>query len=444
MRASELRAEILRSVERYYDAAFPERGFQPGETPVPCAGRTFDSDELVCLVDSALDFWLTSGRYAARFEHAFARFTGVRHAMLCNSGSSANLLAVAALTSPKLGERRLQPGDEVITAAAAFPTTVFPLVQYGLVPVFVDAELGTYNANPDRIAEAITPRTRAIMLAHTLGNPFDLDRVLELAHQHDLWLIEDNCDALGSAWRGRRTGSFGHLATASFYPAHHITMGEGGCVLAGSPLLKSIVESFRDWGRDCWCKPGCDNTCGQRFAGQMGELPVGYDHKYTYAHAGYNLKLTDMQAAIGVAQLSKLPGFIETRKYNWRRLRDALAGLDEFLILPHASAHADPSWFGFAVTLREDAPFERRDLIDFLESRRIATRLLFAGNLTRQPALQGVNYRIAGELSATDVIMRRTFWVGVYPGLTEPMIDYVADSIRAFVHQADRVPAMVH
>ena len=348
-------------------------------------------------MDSALDFWLTSGRYAARFEHELARFVGTRHAMLCNSGSSANLLAVAALTSPKLGDRRLQPGDEVITAAAAFPTTVFPIVQHALVPVFVDADLGTYNANPDRIAEAITPRTRAIVLAHTLGNPFDLDRVLALAHQHDLWVIEDNCDALGSAWRGRMTGTFGHLATASFYPAHHITMGEGGCVLTGTPLLKTIVESFRDWGRDCWCEPGSDNTCGKRFTRQMGGLPPGYDHKYTYAHAGYNLKLTDMQAAIGVAQLRKLPGFIEARKRNWKRLRDALSGLENFLILPHASEHADPSWFGFAITLREEAPFERKDLIEFLESRRIATRLLFAGNLTRQPAFQGVHYRICGR-----------------------------------------------
>jgi CDP-6-deoxy-D-xylo-4-hexulose-3-dehydrase len=444
MTACDLRAEILRGVARYHEAAFPERPFLPGETPVPCAGRTFDSDELAHLVDSALDFSLTSGRYAARFEQELARFVDVRHAMLCNSGSSANLLAVAALTSPKLGDRRLQPGDEVITAAAAFPTTVFPIVQHALVPVFVDADLGTYNANADRMAEAITPRTRAIMLAHTLGNPFDVDRVLALARQHDLWVIEDNCDALGSSWRGRMTGTFGDLATASFYPAHHITTGEGGCVFTGTPLLKTLVESFRDWGRDCWCEPGTDNTCGKRFACQMGGLPPGYDHKYTYAHAGYNLKLTDMQAAIGVAQLRKLPGFIEARKRNWQRLREALAGLEHFLILPSASEHADPSWFGFAITLGPEAPFERRELIEFLESRRIATRLLFAGNLTRQPAFRGVNYRIAGGLATTDVIMHRTFWVGVYPGLTEPMIDYVADTIRQFARQADRIPAMSH
>jgi CDP-6-deoxy-D-xylo-4-hexulose-3-dehydrase len=434
-----LRNQVLESVTRYYAAAFPEHAFAPGETPVPCAGRAFDADELVHLVDAALDFWLTAGRYAARFEHEFARFVGVRHAVLCNSGSSANLLAVAALTSPKLGDRRLRPGDEVITAAAAFPTTVFPLLQYSLVPVFVDVELGTYNASPERIEEAISPRTRAIVLAHALGNPFDLDKVLELARKHDLWVIEDNCDALGSAWRGRRTGTFGDLATASFYPAHHITMGEGGCVLTDQPLLKTIVESFRDWGRDCWCDTGAANTCAKRFAWQLGELPAGYDHKYIYTHAGYNLKLTDMQAAVGVAQLRKLPGFIEARKRNWKRLRQALSELGDFLVLPHATEHADPSWFGFAVTVREGAPFDRKSLVASLESRRIATRPLFAGNLTRQPVFQGVNYRVPGDLSNTDIVMHRTFWVGVYPGLTEAMMEYVADAFRQFVRQADRV-----
>jgi CDP-6-deoxy-D-xylo-4-hexulose-3-dehydrase len=436
------RDQILASVSRYHAEAFPERAFVPGETLVPCAGRTFDADELVHLVDASLDFWLTSGRYAARFEHDFARFMGVRHAVLCNSGSSANLLAVAALTSPKLGERRLQPGDEVVTVAAAFPTTVFPLVQYGLVPVFVDVELGTYNAIPDRIAEAITPRTRAIMLAHTLGNPFDLDVIVELARRHDLWLIEDNCDALGSTWRGRQTGTFGDLATVSFYPAHHITMGEGGCVLTDQPLLKTIVESFRDWGRDCWCQTGADNTCSKRFTQQIGDLPRGYDHKYVYSHAGYNLKLTDMQAAVGVAQLRKLPAFIQARKRNWSRLRESLSELEEFFILPRASACADPSWFGFAVTLREDAPFSRNAVVEFLESRRIATRMLFAGNLTRQPAFQGVSCRISGDLANTDSVMRRTFWVGVYPGLTEPMIDWIAESFHQFARQPDLTPAM--
>jgi CDP-4-dehydro-6-deoxyglucose reductase, E1 len=437
-----LRSDILALVARYHAEAFSEHAFVPGETPIPVAGRVFDADELVHLADASLDFWLTSGRYATRFEHEFARFVGVRHAMLCNSGSSANLLAVAALTSPRLAERRLKPGDEVITVAAGFPTTVFPLVQYGLVPVFVDVDLATYNANPDRIEEAITPRTRAIMLAHTLGNPFDVDRVTALARRHELWLIEDNCDALGSTWRGRRTGTFGHLATASFYPAHHITMGEGGCVLTDLPLLKTIVESFRDWGRDCWCETGADNTCGKRFEWKAGELPAGYDHKYVYTHVGYNLKLTDMQAAIGVAQLHKLPAFIEGRKRNWRRLREALAGLEDFLILPSASEHAEPSWFGFAVTLRDDAPFGRREFVEHLESRRIATRMLFAGNLTRQPAFAGVNYRVSGELTATDAVMQRTFWVGVYPGLTEPMIDYMADCFREFVRQPGRAREM--
>src|SRR5579859_1515132 len=433
-----LRKQILESVNRYHAAAFPEHIFVPGETPVPCGGRAFDADDMVHLVDAALDFWLTGGRYAAQFEQDFARFVGVRHAVLCNSGSSANLLAVAALTSPKLRDRRLRPGDEVITAAAAFPTTVFPLLQYGLTPVFVDVELGTYNPGAERIEEAISPRTRAIALAHTLGNPFDLDKVLDLARRHDLWVIEDNCDALGSAWRGRRTGTFGDLATASFYPAHHITMGEGGCVLTGQPLLKTIVESFRDWGRDCWCDTGADNTCGKRFAWQLGKLPPGYDHKYTYSHVGYNLKLTDMQAAIGVAQLRKLPGFIEARKRNWQRLRDALGELEDFLILPRAIENADPSWFGFAVTVREGAPFDRKSLVEFLESRRIATRPLFAGNLTRQPVFQGVNYRVSGDLTNTDTIMQRTFWVGVYSGLTEAMMDYVADAFRQFVRHADR------
>ena len=442
MTETKLRDEVLASVTRYHAAAFSERQFVPGQTPVPCAGRAFDADELMHLVDSALDFWLTGGRYAARFEHEFARFVGVRHAVLCNSGSSANLLAVAALTSPKLRDRRLQPGDEVVTVAAAFPTTVFPLLQYGLIPVFVDVDLGTYNAISDRVAEAITPRTRAIVLAHTLGNPFDLDRIVELARRHNLWLIEDNCDALGSTWRGRRTGTFGDLATASFYPAHHITMGEGGCVLTDQPLLKTIVESFRDWGRDCWCAAGTDNTCGMRFARQFGDLPAGYDHKYVYSHIGYNLKLTDMQAAVGVAQLRKLPAFIEARKRNWNRLREALAGLEEFLILPRAADFADPSWFGFALTVREQAPFARNTLVAYLESRRIATRMLFAGNLTRQPVFQGVNFRVSGDLTNTDTVMRRTFWVGVYPGLNDSMLDWIAESFRQFARQPELMSAM--
>ena len=443
MTATEMRAEILERVARYSDTAFPKCGFVPDETPVPVAGRTFDADELVHLVDAALDFWLTTGRYALKFEQEFARFLGVRHAVLCNSGSSANLLAVAALTSPRLGERQLRPGDEVITVAAAFPTTVFPIVQHRLTPVFVDIELATYNANVDRIEAAITPRTRAIMLAHTLGNPYDLDRVMHLVDRHNLWLIEDNCDALGSEWRGRRTGTFGHLATASFYPAHHITMGEGGCVVTDVPLLKTIVESFRDWGRDCWCPTGAVNTCGKRFDKSFGDLPAGYDHKYVYTHLGYNLKLTDLQAAIGVAQLQKLPAFIEARKRNWRLLRELLSELEEFFILPQASENADPSWFGFALTLREDAPFSRNDLTQHLEKHGIATRLLFAGNLTRQPAFAEVHYRVAGDLDNTDIIMRRSFWIGVHAGMTEPMIDHVAGVFRQFIFAAQRVRAHV-
>jgi len=443
MTATEMRADILERVGRYAACAFPQRAFVPDEASIPVAGRVFDSDELVHLVDAALDFWLTAGRYAVKFENEFARFLGVRHAVLCNSGSSANLLAVAALTSSRLGERQMRPGDEVITVAAAFPTTVFPIVQHGLTPVCVDVDLGTYNASADQIEAAITPRTRAIMLAHTLGNPFDLDRVMQLVRRHDLWLIEDNCDALGSTWQGRRTGTFGHLATASFYPAHHITMGEGGCVLTDVPLLKTIVESFRDWGRDCWCPTGAENTCGKRFDKTFANLPAGYDHKYVYTHLGYNLKLTDLQAAIGVAQLHKLPTFIEARKRNWRLLHEALSEFENFLILPRASAGADPSWFGFAVTLREDAPFSRNELTQHLESHRIATRLLFAGNLTRQPAFQGVRYRVAGDLDNTDIIMRRSFWIGVYPGVTEPMIDHVAGEFRRFILAPERARAQV-
>lgn len=433
--AERLRQEILRLVADYYAKAFPSQEFVPGETPVPVSGRVFDADDLVHLVDASLDFWLTTGRYADQFEREFARFMGVRHAILCNSGSSANLLALSALTSLKLGERRLKPGDEVITVAAGFPTTVNPIVQNGLVPVFLDIELGTYNVDVRYLDEAIGPRTRAIMLAHTLGNPFNVDAVLEVVKRHDLWLIEDNCDALGSTYKGRLTGTFGDLATVSFYPAHHITMGEGGCVLTNRPRLKTLVESFRDWGRDCWCDPGKENTCGKRFEWQLGELPYGYDHKYIYSHIGYNLKLTDMQAAVGVAQLKKLPGFIEARKRNWRLLYEGLKPFEEFLILPQPTPGSDPSWFGFPITLRFEAPFTRNDLVRYLESRKIATRLLFGGNLIRQPAYQDVSYRVVGELKNTDVVMNQTFWVGVYPGLTEQMIAYIIETVATFVRE---------
>jgi CDP-6-deoxy-D-xylo-4-hexulose-3-dehydrase len=428
-----IRKEILERVAEFYRVEFAQTHFVPGETPVPVSGRVFDDDDLTHLVDASLDFWLTTGRYADQFEQEFARFFGVRHAMLCNSGSSANLLAVSALTSDKLGNKRLQPEDEVITVAAGFPTTVSAIIQNKLVPVFLDIELGTYNVDTTHLEEAISPRTRGIMIAHTLGNPFELDTVLDVATRYNLWLIEDNCDALGSTYRGKLTGTFGHLATASFYPAHHITMGEGGCVLTNQPQLKVLVESFRDWGRDCWCDPGKANTCGKRFEWRLGQLPYGYDHKYIYSHIGYNLKLTDMQAAVGVAQLKKLSRFIEIRKRNWQLLHDGLKLFEEFLILPRATPHTDPSWFGFLITVRPEAPFKRDALVHYLESRNIATRSLFGGNLTRQPAYQDVAYRVVGELKNTDITMNHTFWIGVYPGLTEEMVAFVLETFESFM-----------
>ncbi len=429
----ELKQRILALVAEYYEAEFAERNFVPGESAVPVSGRTFDARELINLVDSSLEFWLTTGRYAEQFERAFAKTIGVRHALLCNSGSSANLLALSSLTSPKLEDRQIKSGDEVITVAAGFPTTVNPIVQNHLVPVFLDIELGTYNIDVRYLEEAISPKTRAIMIAHTLGNPFNLDVVMEVANCHNLWLIEDNCDAVGSTYNGRNTGTFGHLATTSFYPAHHITMGEGGCVLTKSPILKKIVESFRDWGRDCWCAPGDTNTCGKRFDWQLGDLPCGYDHKYIYSHVGYNLKMTDMQAAVGVAQLAKLDQFTATRKQNYQQLRDGLEPFEEFLILPEATPNSDPSWFGFLVTVRPDAPFGRNELVRYLEENHIATRQLFGGNLTRQPAYQDVNYRIVGELTNTDIVMNQSFWIGVYPSLTPPMLDYAIERFASFI-----------
>jgi CDP-6-deoxy-D-xylo-4-hexulose-3-dehydrase len=433
--ADQIRQEILRLIARYTPEAFSPRAFVPGQTPIPVSGRVFDADDVRHLVDAALDFWLTSGRYADQFEHEFARYMGIRHAILCNSGSSANLLALSALTSPNLGDRALQRGDEVITVAAGFPSTVNPAIQNGLVPVFLDIALPTYNLDVRTLEEAVGPRTRAIMVAHTLGNPFEVDAVLEVVRRHNLWLVEDNCDALGSTYQGRLTGTFGDLATVSFYPAHHITMGEGGCVLTRNPQIKVLVESFRDWGRDCWCDPGKENTCGKRFGWQQGQLPYGYDHKYIYSHIGYNLKVTDMQAAVGVAQLKKLPRFIEARKFNFRLLYDGLKPFEEYFILPEATAGSDPSWFGFLVTVRPEAPFTRNDLIRYLSSRKIDTRLLFGGNLTRQPAYQDVPCRVVGELKNTDLVMNRTFWVGVYPGLTEVMLSYVIESVRTFIRE---------
>ncbi len=428
-----IRQRIRELVRAYYEASFDDMGFRPGETAVPVSGKVFDADELTHLVDASLDFWLTTGRFAAEFEREFAKLIGVRHASLCNSGSSANLLALTTLTAPQLGDRQLRPGDEVITVAAGFPTTLNPIIQNGLTPVFLDIDIRTHNMDVSRLEEAISPRTKAIMMAHALGNPFDLDVVTAVAQQHNLWLVEDNCDALGSAYRGRLTGTFGHLATVSFYPAHHITMGEGGVVLTDSPRLKKLVESFRDWGRDCWCAPGKDNTCGKRFEWQLGELPFGYDHKYIYSHIGYNLKLTDMQAAVGVAQLQKLPGFIAARKRNWQWLRDGLQPFEEFFILPEPTPHSDPSWFGFLLTVRPSAPFTRNQLIRFLEDHKIATRLLFGGNLTRQPAYQDIPYRVVGDLRHTDLAMNQTFWIGVYPGLTAEMIGYVIETFAEFL-----------
>jgi CDP-6-deoxy-D-xylo-4-hexulose-3-dehydrase len=433
-RAAQLRAEILQLVAEYYKEAFAPVPFQPGVTPVPVSGRVFDDAEIKHLVEAALDFWLTTGRFAAQFEREFARFFGLRHAMLVNSGSSANLLALSCLTSPKLGDRALRPGDEVITVAAGFPTTVNPIFQNQLVPVFVDVHIPTYNVDVDQLEAALSDRTRAIMLAHTLGNPFDAQRVVDFARRHQLWLIEDCCDAVGATYQGKKVGTFGDLATVSFYPAHHITMGEGGCVLTDNSKLKTLVESFRDWGRDCWCEPGKDNTCGKRFGWQLGELPEGYDHKYTYSHIGYNLKATDMQAAVGVAQLAKLPAFIEARRRNFQVLWQGLSDLAEFFILPQATPGSEPSWFGFPITVADDAPFTRNQLVQFLEARKIGTRLLFGGNLTRQPAYQGLRHRVIESLENTDRVMHNTFWLGIYPGVSTAMLDFVIESIHEFVH----------
>jgi CDP-4-dehydro-6-deoxyglucose reductase, E1 len=432
----ELRARTRALAAEYYEAALRPPPFVAGESWVPVSGRVFDATELEFLVDASLDFWLTTGRFATQFEREFARVVGVRHALLCNSGSSANLLATSALTSWKLGDRQLRPGDEIITVAAGFPTTVNPAIQHGLVPVFLDVDLGTYDIDVTRLEEAVSSKTRAIILAHTLGNPFNIDAVTALAKRHGLWLVEDSCDALGSTYRGTHVGTFGDLATVSFYPAHHITMGEGGCVLTNAPKMKTILESFRDWGRDCWCEPGKENTCGKRFDWQLGDLPHGYDHKYIYSHIGYNLKATDMQAAVGVAQLQKLSGFIERRRHNWQRLRDGLAELSDVFVLPHATEHSDPSWFGFALTVKPDAPFSRNELVRWLDARRIATRQLFAGNLLRQPAYRDVPHRVVGDLTNTDLVMRGTFWLGVYPGITDAMVDYMVDSVRLFCAQA--------
>jgi len=430
---SELRAQIQQLTTEYYQEAFPAQEFVPGQSPTPVSGRVFDQADLFAIVDSGLDFWLTAGRFADQFESKFAKFVGVRDARLVNSGSSANLVAVSVLTSPTLGDRQLKPGDEVITVAAGFPTTVNPILQNRLVPVFVDVKLGAYNIDVTQLDAALSSRSKAIILAHTLGNPFNVTAVVEFARRHNLWLIEDCCDALGSTWNGRTLGTFGDIATFSFYPAHHITMGEGGCVATNKPQLTKLIECFRDWGRDCWCAPGKDNTCGKRFDWQLGTLPYGYDHKYTYSHIGYNLKVSDMQAAVGLSQLAKLPGFIARRKKNFAYLKAGLQPLSAFLILPEHEPEADPSWFGFPIGVRKTAPFERDQLTRALDNARIGTRLLFGGNLTRQPAYSGSEMRVVGSLPNTDFVMEQVFWVGVYPGLTQPMLDHIVTTIRNFV-----------
>lgn len=435
----EIRKKILELVGQYADLAFEKQPFQPGSGVVPPSGKVIGSKELRYMVDASLDGWLTTGRYNDEFEKKLGEFLGVKHVLTTNSGSSANLLAFSALTSPLLGDRALKAGDEVISVAAGFPTTVNPILQYGMVPVFVDVHIPTYNIDPEKIEEAISGKTKAIFLAHTLGNPYNLDEVTRIAEKHGLWLIEDCCDALGSTYTPdsspltpRLVGTFGDIGTVSFYPAHHITMGEGGAVFTNDNLLKRIVESFRDWGRDCYCPPGKDNTCGKRFGWQLGDLPQGYDHKYTYSHLGYNLKISDMQAACGLAQLGSLPGFIEKRKSNFAYLKDRLKSCEEFLILPEATAKSDPSWFGFPITIRDNAGINRVDLLKYLDQNKIGSRLLFAGNLTRQPYMKGRNYRVSGELINTDAIMNNTFWIGIYPGLDNEMLDFVVEKTESF------------
>jgi len=438
--AAQLRRQILDLTAQYWLESSPPGDFIPGVSPVPVSGKVIDACDVSAVVDSALDAWFTTGRFADTFERNLARFVGVRSASLVNSGSSANLVALSTLTSPKLGERRLNPGDEVITVAAGFPTTVNPIFQNRLVPVFVDVTVPEYEIDVRQLEAARSDRTRAVFVAHTLGNVFDLDAVCAFTRKHNLWLIEDCCDALGSTYKGRNVGTFGDIATLSFYPAHHITTGEGGAVLTDKPALQVLIESFRDWGRDCWCDPGKDNTCGKRFEWQLGSLPCGYDHKYIYSHIGYNLKATDMQAALGASQLTKLPEFIARRKANFHHLKAALAGLEEYLILPEATAHSDPSWFGFPIGVREDAPFRREDLTHALDANKIGTRLLFGGNLLRQPAYQDCTYRVAGEMRNTDFVMNNVFWVGTYPGITPPMLDFVAKTITGFIAQAKSRP----
>jgi CDP-6-deoxy-D-xylo-4-hexulose-3-dehydrase len=429
---NEIKKEIFEKVKEFYGAKHQNKKFIAGESNINYAGRIFDEKEIINLVDASLDFWLTTGKYAERFEKKFAKFLGIKYCLLTNSGSSANLLAISTLTSPKLGKRRLKPGDEIITVACGFPTTLNPIIQNNLVPVFIDINLGSYNIQTEQIEKAISKKTKAIFIAHTLGNPFDIDKILKIAKKYKLWVIEDNCDALGSRYKGKYTGSFGDISTGSFYPAHHITTGEGGAVLTNNFLLKKIIASFRDWGRDCWCESGHDNTCKKRFSWQMGKLPMGYDHKYIYSHIGYNLKVTDMQASIGLAQISKLPSFIKTRIKNFNSIYNFLKKYEKYFILPVSIKNSQPSWFGFPILIKTNAPFSRNDIVNYLESNKIATRMLFGGNLLKQPAYQNIKYRIVGDLKNTDIVMNNLFWIGVYPGIRKEQLKYIEKIFSEF------------
>ncbi|EOW9102551.1 lipopolysaccharide biosynthesis protein RfbH [Vibrio cholerae] len=432
MSKEQLRSQIAELVAQYAAIEFAPKMFIGGESVVPPSGKVLGAKELQLMVEASLDGWLTTGRFNEQFEKRLAEYIGVPYLLTTTSGSSANLLALTALTSPKLGDRQLKPGDEVITVAAGFPTTVNPTIQNGLVPVFVDVDIPSYQIKPEMIEAAVSEKTKAIMVAHTLGNTFDLTEARRVADKYNLWLIEDCCDALGSTYNGQMVGTFGDIATVSFYPAHHITMGEGGAVFMKDKELRKLVESFRDWGRDCYCPPGCDNTCGKRFDQQLGSLPDGYDHKYTYSHLGYNLKITDMQAACGLAQMDRVEDLVQKRKDNYAYLRAGLASCEEFIILPEATENSDPSWFGFPITIRPESGIERVDLLKFMDQYKIGTRLLFAGNLTRQPYFEHVNYRVVGELTNTDLIMNNTFWIGVYPGLTQEHLDFVIGKFEEF------------